>query len=383
MTRTVLSLGNFLLAAQLLLIVYVLGPYLATFLPAAETGLVIAGGAVLSLLLFPFAPSLVNRHGVRRLLIAVAASEALVLLWLSSGPYVTVRLLLVLVACALPPLMSYLLDLLLEATVAEESSTGRVRTAFLTAGNAALIGAPFAAALLLSRGHGYDAVFLASALVIAPLVFLFIARRIPEGEPPEAEQFRAVVRRTLGDRDIRGISGAYLVLQSYFQVSRLYIPLYLHTALGMPWSELGWLIALSLVPVVLIEYPIGAIADHVFHDREFLLAGFLGTGIGYGLIAFVGAGTPFAVILGILVAANSMGAVAEAATESHFFRRVSERNAAAVGAFRMLRPVSALLAPVLGSAFLAGGGYGALFAASGLLIAALGSACALLIRNGP
>jgi hypothetical protein len=47
----------------------------------------------------------------------------------------------------------------------------------------------------------------------------------------------------------------------------------------------------------------------------------------------------------------------------------------------MLRPVSALLAPVLGSAFLASGGYGVLFATSGLLIAVLGSACALLISN--
>jgi hypothetical protein len=68
--------------------------------------------------------------------------------------------------------------------------------------------------------------------------------------------------------------------------------------------------------------------------------------------------------------------------ESHFFRRVSERDANTISIFRMTRPLAALLAPVFASLILfSGGGYLAFFLVSGCLVAALGIVSAIGIHD--
>jgi len=381
MTRTVLSFGNFLLTAQLYLIVYAFGPYLAAFMPASETGLVIAAGAILTLILFPLMPQLVGRHGARRIAIAAATVESIALLWLALAPSLIVIIALVALVSALPALISYLLDLMLEATIAEESSTGRIRTAFLTCANIAVVIAPFVAGILISATGSYRAVFLAAAATLVPLAALLLARRIPAGAPPDITDMRRTLVRMFRDRDLRSVSIAYFVLRSFYQWTNLYIPLYLHTTLGVSWAALGLMLALSMLPYVLIEYPVGVMADRFLGDKEFIFGGFLVIGFSYALGAFITAGTTFAVMLGIMVAMNVGGAFVEAATEGHFFRRVSERDANTVGVFRMARPASTLIAPIFGSLLLALCGYGPLFVLSGLFIVTAGSAAALSIKD--
>ncbi|HEX7651504.1 MAG TPA: MFS transporter [Candidatus Paceibacterota bacterium] len=381
MTRTVLSLGNFFAAAQLFLVIFILGPYLSQSLPAAETGLVIASGAVLALIMFPLMPDVIARYDARRLLIALSIVEAAALLWLAAAPSAIVTLLLVALATALPSIISYLLDLMLEATVRQESSTGTVRTMFLTAGNVAIVLGTLATGFILTSEDSYAIVFFAGAIALLPLIFLFIARRIPQSMPPQKARLHATVMRMLGNEDLRSVSLSYLVLQSFYQMTRLYIPLYFHDVLGMSWGPLAWLLALSLLPFILFEYPAGRALDRHVDDREFLFIGFIGTGFAYAMIAFMTASTSYAFVLGAFIAMNTCAVLVEAATESHFFRLVSEKDASTIGAFRMLRPFSALAAPLIGSALLALFGYSWLFTLTGTLIIGLGSFAALRLSG--
>jgi MFS family permease len=372
MTRTVLSLGNFFSVAHFYLIVYVLGPYLSTFMPADSTGLVVALGAVGSLVAFGAMPDIVARFGARRLAIAFGALQAAALFLLAFSPFPGAAILLVAVACATAPLIAYQLDLLLEATVQEESRTGRVRTAFLTAGNVALILAPLAVGFLLDSTEEYARVFLVAAISLLPFIFLFVARRIPEGTKPQVQGLRETLERAFQDRDLRAVVGAEFMLQSFYQLGQLYIPLYLHNALGVPWSELGWVFAVMLLPFVLVEYPAGAVADVLLGDKRLMVAGFVILGFSFGIVAAVGAGTPLSLLLIILILTRIGAALVEAMAEGHFFRRVNEENTGTVSVFRMTRPVAALVAPVFGSALLALVGYGWLFMISGGLLVFIG-----------
>lgn len=389
MTRTVLSLGNLFSVAHFYLIVYVLGPYLSTFMPADSTGLVVALGAVGSLAAFSAMPALVERYGARRLAIAFGGAQAAALLLLSFSPLPGAAILLVAAACSIAPLIAYQLDLLLEATVQEESKTGRVRTAFLTAGNVALIAAPIIGGFLLDSTEQYGRVFLLAAVSLVPFIFLFIARRIPEGTKPPVQGLRETLEHAFRDGDLRAVIGAEFMLQSFYQLAQLYVPLYLHNALGVPWSELGWILAVMLLPFVLLEYPAGAVADVLLGDKRIMVAGFVIMGFTFGLIASIGAATPLSLLLIILVLTRVGAALVEAMAEGHFFRRVNEENTATVSVFRMTRPVAALIAPVLGSALLALAGYGWLFMITGGVFVFVGVLFALHItdvrpsRNAP
>ncbi|MDB5264808.1 MAG: hypothetical protein JWN64_379 [Parcubacteria group bacterium] len=380
--RRVLSLGNFFSVAHFYLILPVIVPYLATMLPADSAGLVVSAGALFTLIAFMFMPRLIRKYGARKLALFFGYAQAVTLVLLGENPGPVIAIAAVAIACALAPLIAYQLDLLLEATVSEENSTGRVRTAFLTAGNVALVLAPIAVGLILDGAEAYSHVFFYAGLSLTPFLVLFFVDRLPEKTPPSMHSVRSSFACMLKDKDLMAVAGSNAVLQFFYHLAPLYIPLYLHTALNFAWSDLGWMFAIMLLPYFLLEYPAGYIADRWLGDQELLLAGFVIMGLSFASLAFVTSTTPLVFILLILVLTRVGAVFAEAMTEGHFFRRITAEDASTVSIFRMMRPSAALLAPVSASVLLfAGGSYAMLFILFGLAIAAAGSLCAFRIQD--
>lgn len=377
----VLSLGNFFSAAYFFLIIFILAPYLATLLPAAVVGLAIALGAIVTLVIFPFLPGLVRRFGPQKISIALALIEIMLLLGLATGPGALLAVIFSAFAMALAPFSAYQLDLMLEAVVTDEGSAGRIRTLFLSFAGIALVLAPLVAGLLLGETNRYWLVFLAAALVLVPFVFIMARHDLPLPAPPKRTNLRDACLCVLADRDLRAVMLGYLTLQLFFHLAPLYIPLYLHIELGIPWSELGWMFAVMLIPFVVLEYPAGWLADTNLGDKRILAAGFVITGISFAALGLVTISTPLFAILAVLVLSRVGAALVEAMTEGHFFRRVSSEDANTVSLFRMLRPTGALLAPIVGGLLLAVADYSALFAITGLIILLFGLVSARGIRD--
>ncbi len=367
--RRVLSFGNFFSSMHFFLIVYVIGPYLATFLPDNQTGLVVAAGAVGTLILFPFMPRIAERHGIRKTAIVIASFVAVALFLLAGQPPFWLAALCLAFVCATTPFIQYLLDLLLEATGAAHGEIGRVRTLFITAGNVALILSPLLISFFLDGTNAYWRVFLVAALSLTPFITLFLFEQLPEHPPRRHARLVESCMCLINKADIRAVIAGNGVLQFFYHLAPLYIPLYLHHALGMPWSQLGWMFAVMLLPFVLVEYPAGYIADKWLGEKELLIAGFAITGVSFASLAFVTTATSMWVLLGILVATRVGSALVEAMVEGHFFKRVSTDDANTVTLYRMTRPIAALVAPVSASILLAlTGSYLVFFVAMGLLI---------------
>ena len=380
-TRRILSLGNFFASAHFFLIIYVLAPYLATIMPASSTGLVVSVGALITLGIFPFVPRLVGRYGPQQLALVFATLEAIMLLWLALSPTPIAAIFLTALACAISPLLSYQLDILLEATVKSEQETGRIRTAFLTAGNVALLIAPLLIGLLLDGGDRYDRIFFIASLSLIPFIVLMLGAKLPRTYVPLAHNIREACLCVMQDADLRAIAASMFMLQLFYYLSPFYVPLYLHTVLGIPWSSLGWVFAVVLIPFVLVEYPAGVLADKKLGDRTLLFAGFIITGISFMLVGLVTANTSILIILLILLTSRVGAALIEAMVEGHFFRRVSEQDANTVTVFRMMRPAGALVAPLIASLFLAVGTYQLFFVCMGLIIAIVGVLVAIHVRS--
>ena len=139
--------------------------------------------------------------------------------------------------------------------------------------------------------------------------------------------------------------------------------------------------ALMLVPFVLLEYPAGWLADRKWGDQEILLAGFVIMATAFAALAFVNQDTLILVIVAILVVNRAVAALVEAMSEGHFFRKVSESDAATVSLFRMTRPIAALIAPILGSIILSVSSFGTLFVVTGFLIGIVGVVSSLAIKD--
>jgi MFS family permease len=252
---------------------------------------------------------------------------------------------------------------------------------FLTAGNVALVFAPLIAGLALDSGEAYWRVFAVAASTLLPFIFLMSIKRLPEGHTPNFVGLMEAYVCLLKDKDLRAVVIAHGTLQFFYHVAPLYIPLYLHNVLHMPWSQLGWIFAVMLLPFVLLEYPAGWIADRKWGDQELLLGGFVIMATAFAALALVTPDTMVLVIVIILAMNRAGAALVEAMSEGHFFRRVSATDAATVSLFRMTRPVAALTAPIVGSIILSVSGYGTLFVVTGALIGIIGVMAALKIRD--
>ncbi|MEK7553914.1 MAG: MFS transporter [Patescibacteria group bacterium] len=379
--RTVIFIGNFFFSLFIALITYILLPYLSSFMPSAYTGLVISGGALVAVILFPFMPKLVERYGAQRLVLIFATLEMFALLALATSPSPITGILLVAVAIALQPFMAYELDILLETTVAEENTTGRVRAIFLTAWNIAALAAPLMVGALLASSEAYGHIFLASAIALVPFIVLLTVRDLPKGVPPKLSNMWNTLLCIMRDRDLFAVTFGHLLLYMFFVWAPFYTPIYLHTELGIPWSDLGWVFSIMLLPYVLIQYPAGLLADRVFGDKELMLAGFVVAGASFAAIGLFTASTPLIVIICVLFVSRIGAALVEGMTEGHFFRRMSEKDVNAISIFRGIWPFTELAAPIIGSAILIFGNYQLFFILTGGFIALAGAVSALLIRD--
>ncbi len=379
--RSILTLGNFFASAHFFLIIYIITPYLATFMPDSATGLVVSFGAVITLAVFPWMPKLVRKYGARHLAIYFGLSQLCVLAILAVGPTPLPAVLLIAIACATSPLISYQMDLLLEATIAHEEATGRIRTLFLTAGNIALVAAPLTIGILLDSTEAYWRVFMIAAMTLIPFILCMSLRPLPHGTTTTFVSFAEAFQTLMKNKDMRSTILAHATLQFFYHLAPLYIPLYLHTVLKLPWSELGWMLMIMLLPFVLLEYPAGWLADRKWGDQEIMVLGFIITGASFAALSLVTADTMLFVILIIITLTRVGASLIEAMSEGHFFRRVSKEDDAAVGVFRMTRPTAALVAPIVGSIILTVSSYGTLFILTGALIGSVGVFFALRIKD--
>ncbi len=381
--KRVLYIGNFFSAMHFFLIVYVITPYLATFLPDNQTGLVIAAGAVGTLIAFPFMPRIAKRYGSRKTAIVLASVIAVALMLLAGQPPFWVAAFCIALICATSPFIQYLLDLLLEAVSTEQGEIVRIRALFITAGNTALILSPLLIAFLIDGTEEYWRIFLAAALSLTPFITLFLFEQLPEAGATRHAPIIESCKCLWEKRDVRAVICSNFVLQFFYHLAPFYIPLYLHGVLGIPWSELGWMFAVMLLPFVLIEYPAGYLADKWIGEKELLIVGFVLTALGTAALAFTSSATSLYIILATLVVMRIGNALVEAMADGHFFKRVSTEDANTVTLYRMTRPVAALVAPLFASLVLlaSGSNYAFLFGATAVLVLGMGIGSAYFIRD--
>lgn len=379
--RTVLFVGNFFLSLFTALIGFVLLPYLSSFVGAAYAGFIIAGGALVAVVLFPLLPHLVARHGAQRIALIFATAEMAALFAVALFPGALTASLLLALAIALQPLLSYELDLLLEGTMAEEGSTGRVRTLFITAWNLAALTAPLLVGALLADTDAYGRVFLAAGAALVPFVVLFATRSLPQSRPIETSHIPDTLVCIARDRDLAVVTFGHFLLYAFLAWVSFYIPFFLHSILDIPWMTLGWMFALMLLPYSLIEYPAGWFADRVLGDKELMFAGFIIAGGALASLGLLSPDSPIALIVLILLASRVGAALIESMTESHFFRRVSERDVNSISVFRGVWPLANLVALTIGSIILLYGNYQLLFALTGGFTAVAGAIAMLFIKD--
>ncbi len=349
-----IALANAAGALQYYLVGYVASSFIQQYLSNTANGMIFSAAALLMMGGFLVAPFVFQRISVRRAGVLLSLADIAALFALSFKLPSFAAIILITIQMALAPLIWYTLDLFLENATLDEGRTGHMRGLFLTSGNVALVAAPVLIGFVLGTTNAYGRIFFAAAISMLVFVGILVTRQrfLADEKIIDPGSLWQTLIRLLRNPEIRSVLIANTLLQSFYIWAPVYVPLYLHAELGIPWSALGPIFALMLLPFLLIELPMGFLEDKFRGARAVMATGFAITGASLASFAFITASTSLAVIATVLIFTRIGAALIEITAETSFFRDVGGQDAESVSFFRMTRPLGMLIGPIFGSFFL-------------------------------
>lgn len=306
--------------------------------------------SIMSIILLFLLPSLLSRYGARAIMLRLTLVTALGSIGLALFASHIFAFIAFLTFMSVQIVIYSLLDFFLEAKVdGTEGITGRVRGLYLTLVNLAYTAGPFIAGMIIVR-YSFEHLYLFAAAM--SLLFLAFASRITRGfhdarYPRVTLQyvFRAIIR----DHTVAAILAINLLLQLRYAFVVIYLAIYLHQMLNFSFAAIGLMVMLANIPFVLLQFPLGRLADRWLGEKEMLVLGFIMTSLGGFMLAFT-ATTSIPVMTAILTLMFTGAAVIEIMSESYFFKHVKSKDDAHIVAFRMVIPFAYITAPMIGGA---------------------------------
>ena len=364
--RLSIYLAGFFLAFHYVLVIYVNSSFLKQFLSIGTIGFLYIIGALLSIILFIKSPVILNKIGNFKTSIIFILLELIATFGIASFHNQKLLIIFFLIHQAAMPLIFFSLDIFLEHEQGKESETGGSRGTYLTFQNVAWISAPILAGFI---GKNFDLpkIYLLSSLFIFPLL-LNLSLIFKNYEDKLISKVRLIdTWHSLKNKiDIKRVLFSSTLLQFFYAVMVIYLPILLFEKIGFEWNSIGALLTIMLLPFLILELPLGYISDKKIGEKEIMIFGFIIVSITTFSIFFIH--SPNFLIWALILFATRVGASSiEISNESYFFKQVKDRDANVISLFRITRPLAYVLAPLFVIPMLSFVSYSSLFGILGLI----------------
>ena len=324
---------------------YAQSSYLNLFLPLNYIGLFLSLVTVITITTSFVYPRLIARHPISRLIFITYLGSIIASLILSSrGPIWLILIAFIIRYLSFTFLMINL-DIFLE-NISTNRRTGIIRTQYLTTLNMAWLISPLLMGHIVGANNDYPQTYYIGGLVLlaALIFFIFTRHQLPHPRIHYQKQnIKKGIRKLMGHNDRRRIFLSSLVLQFFYALMNLYIPIYLHQYIGLSWPTLSIIFTIMLIPFVILELPAGALADRILGEKEMLMVGNIIMIISVIGIFLTSSTSPF--VWGVLLFCSRVGAaLAESMQESYFYKKIDSHDTAVINLYRQNRPLGWLLA---------------------------------------
>ena len=262
------------------------------------------------------------------------------------------------------------IDIFLETLIgSEEHSTGSKRGIILTVMSIASFFSPIAMSYIVGQENNLSAVYFVAAGVGIMFIMMIIAKFRHFYDPPYVVKgLKESLKTGNINKDMKIVLYGQFLLQFFFTWAIIYFPLYLATEIGLDWETIGKIIAVGLFAFVLLEYPVGRLADLHIGEKEMMALGFTIIAISSACISFLN--TNDILYWMILIFMTRVGAsLVEVTTESYFFKQVKGDDSNLISTFRLTRPVANLAGALIGSISLLFLPFNLIFIILGLILA--------------
>lgn len=115
--------------------------------------------------------------------------------------------------------------------------------------------------------------------------------------------------------------------------------------MGFDWNQIGLIFTIMLIPFVLVQIPLGKLADRFFGEKEIMAIGYIIMGISTIALSYINNNV---MMWAIMLFITRIGAAsAEIMIETYFFKKIKAKDSEILGVFRVTRPISYFIAPLI------------------------------------
>lgn len=359
-------IAGFIFTLQVSLPTYINSTFLSGFVSEDLVSALYMAGSVLTICAFLSFHHILNRLGnykTTMFFIVVQMALLFAMAFGTSGWAVVSAFVFTMV-------VSSVLGLSLDSFLEDETATretGGTRGIFLTAINAAWVISPLIAGALLDGTTDYQLVYVGALILIVPFAYL-IKKNFSNFKDPHYSHatVKATAHKVFHSRDLKKIFCANIILQSFYAWMVIYTPIYLNKYIGFGWDDIGLMFTIMLLPFVLVDYPLGKLADKKYGETEIMSIGFLILGLATISLAYL-SGNSLVLWTALLFLTRVGAATVEMMIETYFFKKVPEKDLDVLGFFRITRPTAYIVAPIIATIALSTVGHQAMFIVIGTL----------------
>jgi MFS family permease len=337
---------GFIYTLHLVIPMYSNSSFLSLFADERTLGYIYMAGAAVTILGFLLAPPIIRRLGNYSVALWLVLIQIILFYGLLASTSPIAISIFFILQSAVISLIGLTLDIFLEVYT-DSNNVGSVRGLYTATLNASWVIAPLIGSLLINGTNNYRNTYAAGLAMLIPLFYL-IYRNFPRFKDPNYTHLSPwqLAKHVSGNKNWVKLFSANLVLQTFYAWMVVYAPIYLNKTVGFSWDEIGIILVIMLLPFPLIQYPLGRMADRKYGEKEIMFLGFAVMGLSTIALAFISAPN-IAVWAAALFITRVGAAAAEVMMETYFFKTVSPRDAAALGVFRITRPLSYFIAPLI------------------------------------
>src|SRR3989339_723311 len=336
---------GFLFAFHTALPTYINSSFLNFFISEKLVGLFYILASLLTIICFLSLPFILRKFGNYRVAFFLIILNLVALLGLAFLKNPIFLLTLFIINLITIPLIYFSTDVFLES-FSSNKVTGKIRGIYLTAVNLAWVVSPLIRALILTNGD-YWKIYLASALFLLPvLLILMVNLRHFKDSKYEKSNHWQTVKVIWKNKNLQNIFMANFLLFFFYSWMTIYTPLYLHKDMGFSWREIGLIFSVMLLPFVLVQFPLGRLADKKWGEKEILSLGFILIAISTGVISFVMDKNMILWMIILFITRIGAGTI-EIMCDTYFFKKVDSLDAKVISFYRMVSSSAYILGPLL------------------------------------
>jgi MFS family permease len=213
--------------------------------------------------------------------------------------------------------------------------------------NLGILISPFIGGAILNT-QGFTVLYSVAALILVPFVF-FLNRYMKHAQEPvyHTINMNRALYHIFRNKDLRGATVAIFLLEYFYATMIIYFPLYL-TSLGISLiTYLTVIIPISLIPLVVLPYELGILADKKYGEKEMLILGMILMAATV-LILSVMTTTYMLWWIAVLFVSRIGATCVETMAYSYFYKKINPEDVSLTAVFSNMRSVATVIASIAG-----------------------------------